>query len=405
MRRISRILGPCAATLAPCAAIALIAGCRADAKPVDGESTTAKTSSAMTTAEIALNKTPNPNWSDADDDLIAPIWTGNSDKGQLYTPLWRGALPGIEELVYAPPNGDCRRVKATVRVDWDVTQNTVHFLIKGRGFVRHPSVHRTAGVDFFPNQFHPAPSDFDNGAYRLWIVEAATTNKEKLWYAAPGAYPDCQFGPPCGPLRATQYTAPSQPPDAPIELVAPTFSITGTHQFQPDESGFFSHSFTNQYNSFTNEGGLYSRDWVTFAPQDLCQAHPGPVFPKSQFRPVASPWQPPDQAPKWNEFLAANLAFDLHAEEATDPNVLDGNLTYVYSGISVVGNMPTLQGGVPNGAHAVLTGAIINVQPPIELVPGGNGLGCAAYMNEARPWAGYPGTPVNYCLIPPPTCP
>jgi hypothetical protein len=364
-----------------------------------------RTSSSLTTAQTALNAPPNPTWTQADDEIIAPIWTGNDQKGQLYTPLYRGALPGIEEWVYTPRSGDCTQLKGTVRVDWDKDANTVHFLIKGRGFDPHPSVHRTEGVNWWFNPFHPAPKDIDGGAYRLWIIEAAVTNKEKLWYAPPGAYPDCQFGPPCGPLRATQYTAASQPPDAPIELDVPTFSITGTLQFQPDDSGFFSHEFTNRYDAFTNEGGAHSRDWVTFAPEDLCQAHPGPVLPKSQLRPVASPWISPDQAPSWKEILGANLAFDLHAEEAADPNVDGGNLPYVYSGISVASNMPALKGGVPNGAHAVLTAALQNVQPPIEMVQGGNGPGCSSFVNEARPWAGYPGTPINYCLtFQPPTC-
>jgi hypothetical protein len=357
--------------------------------------------SALATIEAALKRPPDPTWTEADEEIIAPLWTGDDEKGQLYTPLFRGALPGIEEYVYTPPDGHCTALKATVRVDWDSSADTVHFLIKGRNFVPRPTVHRTDGVNYWFNPFHPAPKDFDNGAYRLWIIEAAVTNKEKLWFAAPGAYAACQFGPPCGPLVATEFTAASQPPSAPIELSVPTFSITGTLQFQPDETGFFAHEFTNRYSAFTNEGGLFSRDWVTFSPEDLCQAHPGPVLQKSQLRPVASPWIPPDKAPSWREILGANLAFDLHAEEAADPNVLGGNLPYVYSGISVVGNMPTLRGGVPNGAHAVLTAAIINVQPPIDLVPGGNGAGCSSYMNEARPWAGYPGPVVNYCVSPP----
>ena len=82
-------------------------------------------------------------------------------------------------------------------------------------------------------------------------------------------------------------------------------------------------------------------------PPTAALAHPGPVLPKSQLRPIASPWQPPEQAPTWHDILAANLAFDLHAEEVADPHVLGGNLPYVFSGISVVGNMPTLKGGVP----------------------------------------------------------
>jgi hypothetical protein len=382
-------------------AATLVAGCQNQDSPQSNRRAS-QTSRALTTVQASLNAPPNPKWTQADDDIIAPVWTGNSEKGQLYTPLWRGALPGIEEFVYTPRSGDCTGVKGTIRVDWDSAADTVHFLIKGRNFDRFPSVHRTDGVNYWYNPFHPAPKDFDNGAYRLWIVEAAVTNKEKLWYAPPGPSDNCDFGQPvCGPLVATQYTAASQPDNAPIELSVPTFSITGSLQFQPDETGHFSHEFTNRYSAFTNEGGMFSRDWVTFAPEDLCQAHPGPVLPKSQLRPVASPWISADQAPSWREILGANLAFDLHAEEAADPNVLGGNLPYVYSGVSVVGNMPTLKGGVPNGAHAVLTGAIINVQPPIDFVPGGNGPGCTAYMNEARPWAGYPGPLTNYCLNPP----
>lgn len=382
-----------------------VLGCAVGCKSQSGGTGDRSASEQLATINEALDLDADPKWNLADELLIAPIWRGNNDEGQMYSPLWRGALPGIEEYVYTPPSGDCRGIKATVRIDWSKSKNTVKFTIKGKNFVPHPSVHRTEGVNYWPNEFHPAPKDFDNGAYRLWIIQGTVTNKENLWYAPPGDYgAECQFGPPCGPLRATQYTSTTQPPDAPVQLVAPTFEITGSQQFQPDANGFFSHQFTNHYGQFTNEGGMFAGDFVTFAPEDLCQAHPGPVFPKSQFRPVASPWIAADQAPGWDAFLAANLSFDLHAEETADPNVLGGNLPYVYSGISVVGNMPVLRGGVPNGAHAVLTGAITNVQPPIDLVPGGNGLGCTAYMNEARPWAGYPGTPVNYCLVPPVTC-
>jgi hypothetical protein len=365
-------------------------------------------SEAVTTARASLDAPPNPNWTQADEELIAPIWTGNQDKGQMYTPLYRGALPGLEEYVYTPPGGDCSPMKGTVRVDWDSAADTVHFLIKGKGFPKNPSLTRTDGVDYWFNPFHKVPRDVVNGKYRMWIVEAAVTSKEKLWYAPPGPYPECATtgaGVPCGPLRATEFTSATQPPDAPIQLVAPTFSITGTLQFEPDDNGFISHEFTNKYSAFTNEGGMFSRDWVTFAPLDLCQAHPGPVLPKSQLRPVASPWLPADQAPTWREILGANLSLDVHLEEPADPNVLGGNLTYVYSGISVMGNLPGLKGGVPNGSHALLTGAIINVQPPIDQVPGGNGPGCTPYVNEARPWAGYPGAPINYCTsFNPPTC-
>ncbi len=33
-------------------------------------------------------------WTEVDDNIIAPIWSGDDDKGYLITPLYRGAFPG-----------------------------------------------------------------------------------------------------------------------------------------------------------------------------------------------------------------------------------------------------------------------------------------------------------------------
>jgi hypothetical protein len=319
----------------------------------------------------ALNLPPDPHWDRADDLIIAPIWRGNTTKGQLYTPLWRGAFPGVEEAIYTPPDGDCRDRKLTVRVDWDSVANTVHFLIKGKNVVQYPSVTRTAGTEWQYNPFHPTPQNVVHGAYRMWIIEASVTNAEELWYDANTLN-----------LVATSFTAATQPANT-IPVQFPAFSITGTHQFEPDSHGFVSHQFTEPYSAFTVEGGLYARDWVTFAPLDLCESLPlQPAV--SQLRPVASPWIPAAQAPTFLEILQSGLSFDVHVEEQTDPTVNDGNLPYVYSGISAYGNHPGMQGGIPNGGHLELTAAILNVAPTIDPVPFGNGLGCQQYVNEAR---------------------
>ena len=319
----------------------------------------------------ALNRPPNPKWTGADDQLIAPIWTGNVDKGQLYTPLWRGALPGVEEVVYTPPDQNCSNRKFTIRVDWDSAANTVHFLIKGHNIVPDPSVNRALGTEWQFNPFHPTPQNVTNGAYRLWIVEASVTRQEKLWYDGTTLQ-----------LAATEFTAATQPAGS-IQVSLPAFSIQGTKQFNADSKGNVVHEFTQAYDFFPTEGGLYSRDWVTFAPLDLCEA--APLQPAiSQLRPVASPWLPPSQSPTFREILTSGLAFDLHVEEKADPNVNDGNLSYVYSGISAYSNHPGMQGGVPNGSHMELSAAILNVAPPIDPVPGGNGQGCTQYINEAR---------------------
>src|SRR5713226_3548981 len=121
-------------------------------------------------------------WTEVDDNIIAPIWSGNDDKGYLITPLYRGAFPGIEDSVYTPPGRDCSRLRATLRSDWDSSANTVHYPVKGRNFQVRPSVLRTAGVDYFFDPFHQAPKDITNGAYRLWAVLGSTTRKGDFYY-------------------------------------------------------------------------------------------------------------------------------------------------------------------------------------------------------------------------------
>jgi len=326
----------------------------------------------------ALDAPPNPRWTPDDEALIAPVWRGTDAKGQLYVPLWRGALPGMEEWVYTPPNGDCRPdkyAKATIRLDWDQSTNTVHYLMKGVRFDPHPTVHRTEGVNWWYNPFHPAPKDFTDGAYRLWTIPLSVRRTVNLYY-----------DPTTLQLIGTDYTL-SPPPTNAIALNFPVFAITGSQQIKPAEDGSFSHQWTVPWDHLTNEGqgtkpGLFSQSWVTFAPVDLCEA--APLQPAiSQLRPVASPWQPPDQGPTWATVMQLGLGFDFHAEEVADPNVLEGNLPYVYSGVSVVSNNASMQGGVPFNWHMPILPALLNVAPPVEPVPhGGNTLGCVGYVNE-----------------------
>src|SRR5215472_15621284 len=117
------------------AGFSLTAACQAP----DGTEKVGKTGAAVSDEDnsprASLRRPPDPHWTEADDAIIAPIWTGDENTGQLYTPLWRGSLPGIEELVFTPDDGDCRGRKFTIRVDWDSTADTVHFLIKGHHIV------------------------------------------------------------------------------------------------------------------------------------------------------------------------------------------------------------------------------------------------------------------------------
>ena len=51
-----------------------------------------------------LNGPGRSEWTSADCKLMAPIWTGDDDKGQLFSPLWRGPGGGIDDWVPAPPS-------------------------------------------------------------------------------------------------------------------------------------------------------------------------------------------------------------------------------------------------------------------------------------------------------------
>lgn len=312
-----------------------------------------------------------PQWTQADDLILSPIWLGDNDKGTLYAPLWRGAFEGIEDYVYTPADGDCTKTKGTVRIDWDSAANTVNVLIKGKNFQVAPSVTRTEGVNWFPDAFHPAPKDITNGAYRIWIVLASTTRSANFWY-----------DPNTLNLLGSDFDFPSGPPAGAIPVAFPVFSITGSSQFSPDSQGNVVHGYTLAYDAVTVESGTFARAFATFCPQNLCEA--APLQPGiSQLRPYVSPWQAPTNAPNWATMLTAGIGFDLHIETATDPSdAFGGNLPYVYSGITYVSNMTTLQGGVPNGWHAPLLPAIQNVSPVLEPVPNGNGTSCQPLVDE-----------------------
>jgi hypothetical protein len=318
----------------------------------------------------ALRKPPVLEWTHEDDELIAPVWVGNDDKGQLYLPQWRGASVGIEEYVYAPPSGDCRNLKGTVRVDWDSAANTVRIVAKYRGLPRRPSVRRTEGVDFTPNPFHEFPKDFDNGVYRLWVIQGAAPVPATFYY-----------DPATLNLLGSQLNFPSGPPNggAVIPVTIPLFTLSGSASFEPDERGFAVHDYTIPYDHLQVESGDFSVARISYVPFNLCFGQPAAPA-RGQARPYVSPWLAPGIGPSFRALLHSGLAFDIQLENPTDAT-LNGNLPYVFGGVAFIG-APSFQGGVPNGYRFSLSEQIQNVSPIIRPVPGGNGLGCAPYVNE-----------------------
>src|SRR5215471_15763543 len=66
-------------------------------------------------------------WTSFDDQLVAPIWLGDDERGALIAPLYRGAAVALEDFVFVPPDHDCTDSRATLRLEWDSHKNEVHF--------------------------------------------------------------------------------------------------------------------------------------------------------------------------------------------------------------------------------------------------------------------------------------
>jgi hypothetical protein len=342
-----------------------------------------------------LQSPPSTEWTQADCKLLAPVWTGDDDHGQLFTPLWRGVAAGMEDYVAAPPDGDCADLKGTVRLDWDRTQNTVHYTMKYIGLPVSPTITRVDGGDpeisdpndprhFVPpphatwwfNAFHRSPKDLPqvpaNGtAYRLWtIFNTLTTSTALFYYDATTLL-----------LRGSVYDFPTGPPANTLPVSLPIASLVSSLLIYPDEQGYAARQFTVPYDGVTGEGGFWAYAPVTFIPHNLCRSLQfQPAL--GQLRPYAAPFRPAAEALPWNVLVRQGINFDLTIEEGrpdVPPGGDDNNLDYFYSGIAFLQNTVDNQGGVPWGWHGSIPAAIQNVGPGIFSVPQ-----CGAFVSNPR---------------------
>lgn len=349
-------------------ALAVVAGCQYGAADQPTQRV-AQYQTAAHRAEQALRRPPDQRWTDVDDNLIAPVWVGDDDQGAVYMPLYRGAATAIEDITYTPPDHDCRVFHATARIDWDSSTNRVNVLLKYLNIPVSPFVHRTEGVDWFPNPFHDTPPAFDDGAYRFWIITGATTRSANFWYD--GATHQ---------LQGSDFNFPSGPPAGAFPVRLPIFVLSASRLFQANPTGPLTvHEYSIPYDAITAEASTYSGVEITFAPLDICQGNP--VQPiAGQLRPVVSPWL--HESVSWRTVLRSALAVDTTVEENRIFTGNEGFPSYVYAGSAFLGNLPATQGGIPNGYRLSLPSIIQNVAPVIRPVTGGNGLGCVQSLND-----------------------
>jgi hypothetical protein len=324
-------------------------------------------------------------WTRADCKLLAPVWTGDDARGQLFTPLWHGVAAGIEDYVAAPSGINPKHLKGTVRIDWDKAANTVRYMIKFIGLPVSPTITRIDGGDpeitdpsdpphFIPapqatwwyNRFHRAPKDFpvvpsDGTAYRLWTIAATFNTRKTAFY-----YDATTFL-----LQGSAFDFPAGPPPHTFPVTLPFASITSSLLLYPDARGFVARAYTVAYDQYTSEGGYWADAPTAFIPHNLCRSSEyQPVL--GQLRPYITPFRPVAEALSWDAVLRQGISFDLTIEAGrpdVPPGGDDNNLDYIYSGIAFLQNAPATQGGLPPGWHQSIQSGIQNVQPGIFPAP------------------------------------
>lgn len=354
-------------------------GCSSASEPTDEVVGSAEQAVSYNAIKASLTTPPKPFWTAVDEAILAPVWAGDNDHGSIYIPLWRGANAGIEDLVYAPPDGDCRGIKGTLRVDWDKAANTVHFTLKGKNIPPAPVVYRTEGVDFWYNPFHQRPKDLIDTGYRIWaIFGTINTEATPFYYDANTKL-----------LLGSSYDFPGGPPPNSITVGLPVLPLVSSSIVNPDQNGKLLHQYTIPYDHLTQEGGHVGAAIATYLPLDLCQSNQYDVT-AGQLRGYVHAWLPAGTGPSWDQVLRSGLIFDMTIEDKTIPYP-NNDPPYVFSGVSLISNMPAVHGGTPNGYHFHLDTAFRNVAPFIGPIVGGNGLGCQPFL--ATPHVSGP----NYC--------
>lgn len=347
-----------------CAVVVLVvAGCPVAISAA--EETTASSS------ELALDGALTPGWTQADEDMLVPVWLGDDDRGALVSPMFRGTAAGIEDYVFTPPDGDCANARGVFRIDWDSQANTVRYQLKYKKVPVRPEVRRTEGVDFFSNPHHQAPKDFKNGGYRFWTILSAQGLINDFYYDA-------------GTLLfvGSQWDFPGGQPAGTIRVPIPVFALQGTQLMFPNADGSMFHEYTVPYDRPTVEGGAYSFGLATYIPFDLCESNP--VQPTlGQLRTWVSPWIPPGTPGydfSFRDMLKRGLVFDTTVDENKPFPQTNGAEPYVFSGVAFIGNETVFQGGIPSGYRNNLQAVILQVAPGIVPLEGGNGPGCHSFV-------------------------
>jgi hypothetical protein len=280
------------------------------------------------------------------DSPSAPTSDFSSEKGNMVIPLYRGAINPFEITIAQQPNNCANH--PDVKIKWDEDANTVHVRLTGTGVVyRNPVIHRTLGVDYFPNQWFAEPQNIEGGRYQFWIVTA-------------GPIVTFYYDPNTLNFIGSEWDFATPPPAIPIQL--PSLMLVGSQFFQPNENGDVDFTWDFPYDHVTR-GDLpeqFAHHFVSFPPPNLCEVNPYRID-QSHLRPYISPPRPASEAESFATYLKGGFAFDLTTEPSSyyewPPKT---TLVENYTGTTFVG------GTVPNGWSFDIEAAFMNNAPPIR---------------------------------------
>ena len=237
-------------------------------------------------------------------ELVAPIWSGDDDRGSLIAPLYRGAAVAIEDFVFVPPDHDCTDTRATLRHRLGQPQEPGPLpdqVQEGAG----PPVGAPDGGRRLLHQPRPqSPASFDDGGFRFWTILTAPTGLTKKFY-----YDGTTLQFVGQRVRLPERSAGDRVPDRHPRLHAVRQQALLRQRRRDDVPRVH-----RPVRPRDGGGRNFSLAYTSFIPLDLCESNPVQVT-LGQLRPWASPWQPPSLAPTWRDVLRGGAAFDTTVDE------------------------------------------------------------------------------------------
>ena len=275
--------------------------------------------------------------------------SGDVHKGRMHVPLrWNVSLPPETFSPVVP--GNCQNT-IDLSLKWDEDHDFVKVRLQGKNVLTpHPTVLRTAGVDFFPNAFWPEQEDVIGGRYQFWFISPA--EEFELYYD--GMTLD---------LLGTQFEFASPPPGS-IPIRVPGIKVIPSPFFQPNANGDVDVEFEWSYSQMLH-GDLpgMSHLFVTFPPQNLCESHPF-RYDLSTTRGYISDPRPASEARPFSAFYENGMIFQITIEPPvyyTNPPLDTQIATY--------NNASGFGGLIPPGYAFDIDAFFGNVAPPIKPSP------------------------------------